>query len=125
MIKAAKTPRSPQYRIFAAGDELGDGTAAEASLNVMTLLLKEFSGQPKVLSIISSHLDKLTRQRIPRLKNFRINAERKLEEGINSGNIAMEIFEKYSNTHASENSFSAILAKEIPRKKKPTKNLLI
>jgi hypothetical protein len=119
MIKAAKTPRSPQYRIFAAGDELGDGTAAEASLNVMTLLLKEFAGQEKVLSIISSHLQALTglEKQIPRLKNFRINAERKLEQGINATNIAMEIFEKYSNTQAGENSFAAILAKEIAAQK--------
>ncbi|MBM3894203.1 hypothetical protein FJ366_01245 [Candidatus Dependentiae bacterium] len=124
MIKAALTQRSAQYFIFASGDELGDGTAAQASINVMTKLLKAFSSQKHVLSIISSHLQPLTEleKTITRLKNCRINQQRKLEDGINKTNIALAIFEKFSNTRTDENGFAALLAKEIAAQEEQDQN---
>jgi hypothetical protein len=114
MIKAASTKRSDRYTIFAAGDELGDGTAAEASINVMKKLLTTFSGQKKVLSVTSSHLQPLTEleKYIPSLENYLITPQRKLEKGINRTNIAMAIFEKFSNSTADENGFAAQLARD-------------
>ena len=114
MMKSASAQRSDRYTIFAAGDELGDGTAAQASINVMKRLLTTFATQKKVLSIISSHLQPLVdvEKDTPNLENYLITPGRKLEKGINQTNIAMAIFEKFSNSKADENGFAAQLARD-------------
>jgi len=114
MIRSVEAKHSPNYFIFICGDELGDGTAAEASTEVMTTLLTAITKQKQALSFIASHLQELTKLEghMPRIFNYRINPNRKLEPGINQTNIAMAIFEKFSNTKQKDHGLVAALANQ-------------
>lgn len=114
MINSAETMHSPNYFILILGDELGDGTAPDASIRVMIKLLSTISVKPHVLSFISSHLQPLTEleKTMPRITNYRINPHRKLEPGINTTNIALAVFEKFSNTKRKADGFAAALANQ-------------
>lgn len=112
MINTVEAVHSPHYFVFICGDELGDGTAADASIKVMKNLLTAITKQKRAISFIASHLQTLTELEgaMPRIFNYRINPSRKLEPGINQTNIAMAIFEKFSNTKRKENGLAAALA---------------
>ena len=116
MIHSVEAIHSPNYFIFICGDELGDGTAADASIKVMGTLLNAITKQKRALSFIASHLQKLTELEgnMPRIFNYRINPGRKLEPGVNQTNIAMAIFEKFSNTKRKEHGLASALANHTP-----------
>ena len=116
MINTVDAVHSPGYFIYLSGDELGDGTAAEASIRVMTSLLTSVTRQKHVLSFIASHLQQLTELegKLQRIFNFRISPNRKLEPGINKTNIAMTIFEKFSNTKQKVAGLAATLETHQP-----------
>ncbi len=112
MINTAETVHSPNYFVYLSGDELGDGTAADASIKVMINLLLAITKQKRAISFIASHLQKLTELEgvMPRIFNYRINPNRKLEPGVNQTNIAMAIFEKFSNVKQKDHGLAATLA---------------
>jgi hypothetical protein len=114
MINSAEDIHSDGYFVFISGDELGDGTAPDASIKVMVKMLTAITSRTNVLSFISSHLQPLTEleKTLTRLKNFRINPNRKLEPGINTVNIAFEVFQKFSNTKKKADGFAAALSQQ-------------
>ena len=114
MINSVEALHSSDYFVLVLGDELGDGTAPDASLSVMIKLLKAVCSKQHVLSFISSHLQPLTEleKTLAGIYNYRISPERKLVPGINTTNIAIEIFNKLSNTKQKEGGLAATLAKK-------------
>ena len=80
----------------------------------MVKMLTAITSRTNVLSFISSHLQPLTEleKTLTRLKNFRINPNRKLEPGINTVNIAFEVFQKFSNTKKKADGFAAALSQQ-------------